>query len=59
MNEFIKIVGSGPTTLIVSNGEIRAIMKIVKSLKKYDVLIKSVTQTIRIETKKKMLDFLV
>lgn len=59
MNEFIKIVGSGPTTLIVSNGEIRTIIKIVKFLKKYGVLIKSVTQTIRIETKKQTLDFLV
>ena len=35
-----KIYGSGTTTLIVSNEEIEDTMKIVKSLKKSDLLIK-------------------
>lgn len=59
MNEFIKNRKIWTNNTNSVNGEIRAIMKIVKSLKKYDVLITSVTQAIRIERKKQTLDFLV
>ena len=41
-----KILGSGTTTLIVSNDEIQDILKIVKSLEDSGVLLKEVTETI-------------
>ena len=40
------ILGSGTTTLIISNKGMRDIMKIVKSLEDSDLLIKGVTQTV-------------
>ena len=37
--------GSGSTTLIISNEEMEGIMKIVKSLKDYDLLLKGVSES--------------
>ena len=45
--------GSTTTTLIISNEEMNDIMKIVKSLKISGLLIKEVSETIKIETKNK------
>ena len=50
--------GSGFTTLIISTEEMNDIMKIVKPLEEFDLLIKSVSQTIKNEVKKKREDFL-
>ena len=41
-----KILGSGNTTLIISNNEIKNIIKIVKSLKDSGLLLKGVTETV-------------
>ena len=46
-----KIHGSGITTMIISNEEMKGIMKILKSLKESGLLIKSVGETIEIEAK--------
>ena len=46
-----KMFGSCVTTLIISNEEINDIMKIVKSLEESDLLIKSVSETIKNEAK--------
>ena len=46
-----EILWSGRTTLIISNEEIEVIMKIVKCLEDYDLLIKDVIQTIENKTK--------
>ena len=48
-----KILGSGHnnTTLIISNGEMHDILKIVKSVEDSGVLLKSVSETIQHETK--------
>ena len=46
-----KMFASGITTLIISNKEMNYIMKIVKSLEKSGLLIKSVTQAIKNEAK--------
>ena len=54
-----KMFGSSTTTLIISNKKINYIMKIVKSLEESDLLIKSVSQTIKNEAKEKKEDFLV
>ena len=43
--------GSGMTTLIISNEEISDIMKIVKSLEEFGLLIKGVSETIKNEAK--------
>ena len=55
MLEYIKkILGSGRnnnTTLIISNDEMDDILKIVKSLKNYGVLLKGVSETIQNEAK--------
>ena len=50
--------GSSTTTLIISNEEMNYIMKIVKSLEKYDLLIKDVSKTIKNETKEQKGGFL-
>ena len=47
----MKMFGSGNTTLITSNKEMNDIMKIVKSLEKSDLLIKSFSQIIKNEAK--------
>ena len=50
--------GSGNTTLIISNEGINDITKIVKSLEEFDLLIKDVSKTIKIEAKKQKDRFL-
>ena len=46
-----KILGSGNTTLIISNNEIEDIIKIVKSLEDSGLLLKGVSKTIQNEAK--------
>ena len=49
-----KIHGSGrpsSTTLIISNKEIKDIMKIIQTLEESNILLKGVTKTIKNETK--------
>ena len=46
-----KIYGSGKTALVISNKEMDDIMKIVQALENSGLLIKSVTKTIKNETK--------
>ena len=46
-----KMLGSGTTTLIISNEEIEYIIKIVKSLKDSCLLLKIVSETIQNEAK--------
>ena len=50
--------GSVTTTLIIWNGEINDIIKIVKSLGKSDLLIKRVSETIKNEVKEQKGRFL-
>ena len=40
-----KVFGYGTTTLIISNEEMNAVMKMIKSLKEYGLLIKSASKT--------------
>ena len=42
-----KMLGSGTTTLIISNDEMEDILKIVKSLEDSNVLLKGVSETIQ------------
>ena len=62
MQEYIKkILGSGNndnTTLIISNDEMDNILKIIKSLKDYGVLLKGVSETIQHEAKEQRGEFL-
>ena len=51
--------GSGNTTLIIFNEEMNYIMKKVKSLEEFGLLIKGVSQTIKNEAKNKKEDLLV
>ena len=53
-----KILGSGNTTLIISNDEIEDIIKIVKSLKDSGLLLKGVTETVQNEVKEQKGGFL-
>ena len=53
-----KILGSGTTTLIISNDEMNDIIKIVKSLENSGVLIKGVSETIQHEAKEQRGGFL-
>ena len=46
-----KILGSGNTTLIISNEEMNDIMKIIQALENSNILLKRVTETIKNETK--------
>ena len=46
-----KILGSGNTTLIISNEEMNDIIKIVQALEDSNVLLKGVTETVKNETK--------
>ena len=46
-----KVLGSGTTTLIISNDEINDILKIVKSLEDSGVSLKGVNETIKNEAK--------
>ena len=47
------MVGSGFTTVIISNEQMEDIMKIVKSLEGFGLLIKSFSETIKKEAKEK------
>ena len=53
-----KMLGSGTTTLIISNDEMDDILKIVKSLENSGVLLKGVSETIQHETKEQRGGFL-
>ena len=53
-----KILGSGTTTLIISNDEMEDIMKTVKSLEDSSLLLKGVSETIQNETKEQKGGFL-
>ena len=53
-----KILGSGTTTLIISNDEMKDILKIVKSLKDSAIQLKGVSETIKDEAKEQHGGFL-
>ena len=53
-----KILGSGNTTLIISNNEMEDIIKIVKSLEDSGLLLKGVTETVQNEVKEQKGGFL-
>ena len=53
-----KMLGSGMTTLIISNDEINDILKIVKSLENSGLLLKGVNETIQHEAKEQRGGFL-
>ena len=53
-----KMLGSGTTTLIISNDEIDDILKIVKSLENSGVLLKRVSETIQHDAKEQRGEFL-
>ena len=53
-----KILGSGMTTLIISNDEMNDILKIVKSLENSGLLLKGVSETIQHEAKEQRGGFL-
>ena len=53
-----KMLGSGTTTLIISNDEMDGILKIVKSLEHSGVLLKGVSETIQHEVKEQRGGFL-
>ena len=52
------ILGSGNTTLIISNEEMNDIMKIVQTLEDSNILLRGVTKTIENETKEQKGGFL-
>ena len=59
MHQYIKkILGSGITTLVISNNEIKDIMKIVISLEDSGLLLKWVSETIQNEAKEQKRGFL-
>ena len=53
-----KMLGSGTTTLIISNHEMNDIIKIVKSLEDSGVILKGISETIQHEAKKQRGEFL-
>ena len=53
-----KILGSGNTTLKISNNEMEDIIKIIKSLEDSDLLIEGVTKTVQNEVKEQKRGFL-
>ena len=53
-----KILGSGNTTLIISNNEMEDIFKIIKSLEGSGLLLKGVTKTVQNEVKEQKGGFL-
>ena len=53
-----KMLGSGTTTLIISNDEMNDIIKIVKSLEDSGVLLKGISETIQHEAKEQRGGFL-
>ena len=52
-----KMLGSGTTTLVISNEEMNGIMKTVKSLEESGLLKKGVSETIKNEAKEQKEDF--
>ena len=52
-----KIIGSGTTTLIISNNEMNQILKIVKSLEDSGILLKGVSETVKNEAKEQSSGF--
>ena len=58
MQEYIKILGSGSLTLIISNEEINDIMKIVQALEDSNISLKGVTKTVQNEVKEQKGGFL-
>ena len=56
--KYIKIHGSGTTTLTISNEEMNYIMKIVQALEDSNSLLKGVTKTIKNEMKQQTGGFL-
>ena len=59
MHQYVKkILGSGTTTLVISNNEMKDIMKIVISLEDSGLLLKWVSQTIQNEAKEQKRGFL-
>ena len=53
-----KVLGSGTTTLIISNDEMKDILKIPKSLEDSGILLKGVSETIKYEVKEQKGGFL-
>ena len=53
-----RMLGSGTTTLIISNDELNDILKIVKSLEDSGLLLKGVSETIQHEAKEQRGGFL-
>ena len=51
-----KLFGSGITTLVISNEEMNDIMEIVKSLEEPGLLIKGISETIKMKQKNKKED---
>ena len=59
MQEYTKkILGSGNTTLIISNEEMNDVIKIVQALEDSNILLKGVTETVKNETKEQKGGFL-
>ena len=59
MQEYIKnILGSGNTTLIISNDGIHDIIKLIKALEDSSLLLKGVTKTVQNELKEQKGGFL-
>ena len=58
MQKYIKKIGSGTTTLIISNDEMDNILKIVKSLDDSSLLLKGVSETIQNEANEQKRGFL-
>ena len=59
MQKYIKkILGSGNTTLIISNEEMNDVIKIVQALEDSNILLKEVTETVKNETKEQKRGFL-
>ena len=53
-----KILGSGNTTLIISNEEMNDIVKIVQALEDSNILLKGITKTVQNEVKEQKRGFL-
>ena len=53
-----KILGSGNTTLIISNEEMNDVIKIVQALEDSNILLKGVTETVKNQTKEQKEGFL-
>ena len=53
-----KILGSGNTTLLISNKDIEDLIKMVKSLEDYELLLNGVTESVKNEVKEQRRGFL-